>query len=304
MDLKKLRYFAVAAEEGSFHRASMKLRIAQPALSRQIRDLEEDIGAKLFVRSSQGVTLSQAGEALLREVKRLLPQIELAKQTARRAGMGQFGVLRVGLTTAVAEMRFAISAIAEARRRNPDVDYRLSVVTSDHQVPALECGDLDVGLHYRRSPLPANMKYRDLLVDTYVLAAPDGHRLTRSPRVRLIDLEHEELIFASRSTRPVTHDELLRACLKGGLSPRMAPQFEGEEIMLNLVSQGMALAFFNSAMSRRRKFEGVTFLAVEDLDITLTLAAMWNGDRETPAVHDLIDLVIEHMSRDDSSRSG
>ena len=149
----------------------VKLCIAQPALSRQMRDLEDEVGAKLFVRSSQGVTLSPAGEILLAEVERLLPQIELAKETARRAGQGQFGVLRIGLTTAVAEMRFAISAIAEAGRQTPDVDYRLSVVTSDHQVPALERGDLDLGLHYRRMPLPANMKYRDLLVDTYVLGS-------------------------------------------------------------------------------------------------------------------------------------
>lgn len=302
MDLRKLRHFAVAAAEGSLHRAAVKLCIAQPALSRQIRDLEDEVGAKLFVRSSQGVKLSQAGEILLAEVERLLPQIELAKETARRAGQGQFGVLRIGLTTAVAEMRFAISAIAEAGRRNSDVDYRLSVVTSDHQVPALEHGDLDLGLHYRRMPLPPNMKYRDLLTDTYVLAVPENHRLTHQPKVRLADLEHEELIFASRATRPTTHDELLRACLKGGLSPRMAPQFEGEEIMLNLVSQNMALAFFNSAMSRRRKLEGVIFLPIEDLDITLTLTAMWNADRETPAIHALIDLMVEHMNREAEAR--
>jgi DNA-binding transcriptional LysR family regulator len=303
MDFKKLRYFAVTAQEGSFHRASMKLRIAQPALSRQIRDLEDEIGARLFIRSSQGVTLARAGEVLLAEVERLLPQIELAKETARRAGLGQYGVLRIGLSTVVAEMRFAIAAIAEAGRRNPDVDYRLSVVTSDHQVPALERGDLDLGLHYRRAPLPANMKYRDLLVDKYVLAVPKGHRLIAQSKVWLRDLEGEELIFASRATRPVTHDELLRACLKGGLSPRIAPQFEGEEIMLNLVSQGMALAFFNSAMSRRRSFDDVAFLPIEDLDITLTLAAMWNADRETPAIHDLIDLLIEHMQREEASRN-
>ena len=78
----------------------------------------------------------------------------------------------------------------------------------------------------------------------------------------------------------------------------MAPQFEGEEIMLNLVSQNMSLAFFNSAMSRRRKYDGITFLPIEDLDITLTLTAMWNADRETPAIYALIDLVVEHMSRE------
>lgn len=299
MDLKKLRYFAVTAAEGSFHRASAKLHIAQPALSRQIRDLEDEIGASLFVRSSQGVTLSPAGEVLLVEVQRLLPQIELAKDTAKRAAMGQFGVLRIGLTTVVAELRFAISAVAEAGRRNPGVDYRLSVVTSDHQLPALQRGDLDVGLLYRRAPLPANMRYRDLRIDHYVLAVPEGHRLTRLRKVKLIDLDDEKLIFVSRATRPVTYDELMTACLKGGLSPRIFLELEGEGIMLNMVAEGMALGFFNCSMSARHPTEGVTFLTIADLDIPLKLAAMWSTDRESKAIDDFVDLVIEHMNREE-----
>jgi DNA-binding transcriptional LysR family regulator len=82
VDLERLRYFAVTAAEGRFHRASIKLCIAQPALSRQIRDFEHDIGAKPFLRSSQGVKLSRADEVLLAQVERQLPQFELAKSAA------------------------------------------------------------------------------------------------------------------------------------------------------------------------------------------------------------------------------
>lgn len=298
MDLKKLRYFAVAAAEGSFHRASAKLHVAQPALSRQIRDLEEEIGASLFRRSSRGVTLSPAGEVLLAEVERLLPQIEQAKEMAQRAAAGQFGVLRIGLTTVVAEMRFVISAVADARRLHPELDCRLSVVTSDHQLPALETGDLDIGLLYRRDPLPANMKYRDLRTDKYVLAVPDGHRLTELEEVRLIDLDGEPLIFISRPARPITYDELMTACLKGGLSPRVLLELESVETMMNVVAEGMALAFFNGPMSARRPAEGVSYLSITDLDISLHLAAMWNADRESKAIDDFVDLVIEHMGRE------
>jgi len=301
MNLKKLRYFSVTAAEGSFHRASAKLHVAQPALSRQIRDLEEEIGASLFVRSSRGVSLSPAGEVLLAEVERLLPQIEQAKEMARRAAIGQFGVLRIGLTTVVAEMRFVISAVADARRFHPEVDYRLSVVTSDHQLPALQRGDLDIGLLYRRDPLPANMKYCDLRVDNYVLAVPEGHRLTRLPRVRLVDLEDEPLIFVSRAARPITYDELMTACLKGGLSPRILLELESVETMVNMVAEGMALAFFNGPMSARRPVEGVSYLTIDDLDIALNLAAMWNADRQSKAIDNFVDLVIEHMGREEEN---
>jgi DNA-binding transcriptional LysR family regulator len=298
MNLKKLRYFSVAAGEGSFHKASAKLHIAQPALSRQIRDLEEEIGVSLFIRSSRGVSLSPAGEVLLGEVERLLPQIEQAKEMTRRAAAGQFGFLRIGLTTVVAEMRFVISAVADTHRLHPQLDCQLSVVTSDHQLPALQKGDLDVGLLYRRGPLPANMKYRDLRIDNYVLAVPEGHRLTGLGKVRLIDLANEPLIFISRAARPITYDELMTACLKGGLSPRILLELESVETMMNMVAEGMALAFFNGPMSARRPAEGVSYLVIEDLDITLKLAAMWNADRESRAIGDFVDLVIEHMQRE------
>jgi DNA-binding transcriptional LysR family regulator len=297
VDLKKLRYFAVTAAEGSFHKASAKLHIAQPALSRQIRDLEAEIGACLFVRTSQGVSLTPAGEVLLAQAERLLAQLEFAKDSARRAGAGRFGSLRIGLTTAVAELRPAISAVAAAARLNPQVDYRLSVVASDLQLPALQSGDIDVGLLYRRAPLLANMKFRDLRIDHYVLAVPSGHRLTRQKHLRLTDLAGEPLIFISRAARPITFDELMTACLKGGLSPQIAFELEGEGIVLNMVAEGMGLGFFNGAMSARRPLEGVTYLTIEDLDITLHMAAMWNADRESPAIHDFINLVIDHMDR-------
>lgn len=300
MDLKKLRNFAVTAAEGSFHRGAAKLHIAQPALSRQIRDLEQDIGTELFVRSSQGVTLSPAGKVLLAEVDRLLPQIELAKDMAMRAGMGQFGVLRIGLSSAAARMRFLISAFAAAGRRNPDVTYQLRLVTSDDQLAAMRRDDIDVGLLYRRGPLPANVRYRDLRVDRYVLVVPDGHRLTKLRKVRLADLEDEKFIFMARSTRPITYDELMTACLKGGLSPQIGLELHGESegITMNLVAEGLMLAFYNSAMSARCSADGVTFLTVEDLDINLNLAAMWTTERESNAVHDFVDLVVEHMERE------
>ncbi len=305
MELKKLRYFAVAAAEGSFHRASAKLHVAQPALSRQIRDLEEEIGTALFVRSSQGVSLSPAGEVFLAEVSRLLPQIDMAGETAKRAGMGQFGVLRVGVTTVVAGMRFVISAFAAAVRQKPEVDHRLELIASDHQVPYLQRGDLDVGLLYRRSPLASHMKFRDLRVDHYALMVPQGHRLTKLPRVRLADLQDEKLLFMSRASHPVTYDELLTACLKGGLSPDIAYELpgDGEGIATNMVAEGLALAFVNRSMSMAQASSDVAFVTIADLDITLKLAAMWHADRESQAIHDFVDLVVDHMARD-STQTG
>jgi DNA-binding transcriptional LysR family regulator len=295
MELRRLRYFAVAAAEGSFHRASARLHIAQPALSRQIRDLEDELGVTLFARSAKGVKLSPAGEVLLAQVERLLPQIELAKSQTKRAAMGQFGLVRIGFTSAVAELRFAIAAFAEARKTMPDVDFRLSLIDSDRQLDALSAGEIDLGILYRRGPLPSTMRYRDLRTDRYKLAMPKGHRLSGKSSVKLIDLRDEDLIFPSRTLQPITYNEMMAACLNGDLVPRIVLEVNSVMVSMNIVAEGIALTFVNSSIEKSRTTDDVVFCPIEDLDIPLQLAAMWERKRETPATLHFTDLLVQHM---------
>jgi DNA-binding transcriptional LysR family regulator len=296
MELRRLRYFATVAEVGSFHRASARLNIAQPALSRQIRDLEEELDVTLFFRSAQGVKLTPSGEVLLNEVNRLLPQIELAKTRTQRAANGQFGLVRIGFSTIVAEMRFAMAAFADARRSMPDVDFRLKFIKSDHQVEALTGGEIDVGLLYRREPYPADMVFRDLSTDKYRLLVPDGHPLTKRSKIRLADLRDEPMAFASPTAWPAGHNEMMAACLRGGLTPRVMFEADNEAIAINLVAEGLAISLISPWLVERRPTRGCTFLTVEDFDIPLRLSAMWRRERETPAVTHFVDLLFQHMN--------
>jgi DNA-binding transcriptional LysR family regulator len=296
MDLRRLRYFAAVAEEGGFHRASERLNVAQPALSRQIRDLEQELDVVLFVRSSKGVRLSPAGEVLLREVRRLLPEIEQAKTRTQRAAMGQFGMLRVGFTTVAAELPFAMRAFAEARRVMPEVEYRLTLVNSDDQADALDRGEIDLGVLYRRPPHPPEFAYRDLRTDRYSLLVPSDHRLTKQERVLLADLRGEDMILGSPAARPISYAEILNACRAAGLNPRKVLEVDSESIVMNMVAAGVAISFWNSALAENRRVEGVTCLSVDDLDVELQLAAMWHRSRETPAVLRFVDLLCRHLA--------
>ncbi len=298
MELRHLRYFAMAAAEGSFHRASLRLNVAQPALSRQIRDLEEELDVPLFVRSAQGVKLSPAGEVFLTEVKRLLTQIELARTRTKRAAMGQFGLLRIGFTMLAAEFRFAMAAFGDARRSMPDVDFRLSLINSDHQMEALMNGEIDVGLLYRREPHPPGTVYRDLRIESYKLIVPSGHPLTTRSRVKLADLRDENMAFVSPTLRPATYSEMMGACVRSGLTPRIVLEVDNEAILINLVAEGIVIGFVNSSLSERRPTPGVTFVTIEDFDVPLHLAAMWQRDRETTAITHFVDLLVEHMEAD------
>lgn len=165
MDLRSLRYFATIAQEGSFQRASMQLHIAQPALSRQIRNLEEDLGVSLFARSTTGVKLTPAGQVLLAEVKELLARVELATSKTQRAALGQFGLIQIAFTSVIAEVRPTVAAVAAIRREMPEVDFRLHLVNAEEQVNLIQSGEIDVGVSYRFPPHPAGLVFRDLRVE-------------------------------------------------------------------------------------------------------------------------------------------
>jgi DNA-binding transcriptional LysR family regulator len=299
MKLVQLRYFVTATDEGSIHRASTRLNISQPALSRQIRELEEELGAALFVRTVQGVTLSPAGEVLIEEARRLLAQCERAMSRTKRAAKGQFGTLRVGYTMIAAELRFAVSAFAELQRAQPELECRLNLINSDQQFEALANGEIDVGIMYRREPRPPELMYKDLRVDRYMLLVRCDHPLTRRPAVRLADLQGERMAFVSPRAWPATHQELMAACLKGGLTPNIALEFdrtESEAVMINLAAEGIAVSLANSTLSERGRMEGVSFLEVEDLDLPLHFAAIWRRGRETPALLHFVDYLSRHMA--------
>lgn len=290
MELRHLRYFAAVAGEGSFHRAADRLHIAQPALSRRIRDLEEELDVVLFHRSAKGVRLTPAGDVLLAEVERLLPQVEGAKTRTRQAAMGQYGSVNIGFTTVVAQVRFAMAAVGEARKMLPEVDFRLKLIPSDQQMGALERGDIDIGLLYRRPPHPRGVVFRDLREDSYVLMVPEHHRLAGRDSVKLAELQGEEMMFPSPALRPLTYREMMSACLRGGLEPRVVLEAEG---LINVVAEGLAIALYNSALAENVNVPGVTYLAVEDMDVPLHLSAMWREERETPALLRLVELLEE-----------
>ena len=134
MELRHLRYFVGVGEEQHFGRAAERLHIAQPALSRQIQDLEREIGFLLFERLPRGVRLSEAGKVFLSDARRILQDVDDAKRRAERIALGQAGTLRIGIATAVSWHGLVVNALREFRRRRPDVALVLHHMVSVHQL--------------------------------------------------------------------------------------------------------------------------------------------------------------------------
>src|SRR5882762_411329 len=145
MELRHLRYFVGVAEEQHFGRAAARLHVAQPALSRQIQDLERELGFLLFDRLPRGVRLNAAGKLFLSDARRILRDVDEARLRAERIAHGKGGTLRIGIATAVSWHGIVVESFRELRRWQPAVELELQHLLSVDQVEAILSGRLDAG---------------------------------------------------------------------------------------------------------------------------------------------------------------
>jgi len=305
MDLRRLRYFAITAAEGSFHAAAVKLNIAQPALSRQVRELEQELGVQLFVRSVRGVALTPAGEVLVGEAEKVFRQVDNAVGRTQRAAKGEIGQLCIGLTLASAELRFVVSALAAARREFPDVEFQMRIVSSDQQIDALSLGTVDVGIFYRRHGPPSSILHRDLRVDRYNLMVAGTHPLAGRASVHLAEVADETFIFGTApawSQWPETRSEIMAAFLRANVTPRrVMEEINSLTTVINLVAEGVGVSIMNSSVEQMNPYADVAFIPIDDLDTPLQLSVAWRGSHETPVVQRFVALLTEKEALDNAA---
>src|SRR4030095_12632022 len=145
MELRHLRYFVAVAGEEHYGRAAERLRVAQPALSRQIQDLEEEIGFKVFDRLSRGVKISTAGKSFVDDARRILHEVHEATVRAKRVAAGQLGTLRVGFIESISWHGVVPDSFRQFRERQPDAELQLKPASSLEQIEAVHTGKLDAG---------------------------------------------------------------------------------------------------------------------------------------------------------------
>ena len=161
MELRHLRYFVAVGEEQHFGRAAARLHVAQPPLSRQIQDLEREIGFPLLDRLPRGVRLSAAGSLFLNDARRILQDVEDAKRRAERVALGKAGTLRIGIATAVSWHGMVADTFREFRRRQPDVELVVHHLLSVHQIEAVLSGRLDAGFAASMTPWQRSWRIRN-----------------------------------------------------------------------------------------------------------------------------------------------
>ena len=288
MELRHLRYFVGVGDEQHFGRAAARLNIAQPALSRQIQDLERELGFALFDRLPRGVRLNAAGKVFLTDVRRLLQDVDEAKRHAERIAHGKAGTLRIGIATALSWHGLVVEAFRHFRREQPDAELELHHLLSIHQVEALMSGRLDAGFVGSPMPLPKDVAHWQFAQERMVLAVPKGHPLTQQKRVRLRDLRNMPFIWIPRWANPVFYDQMMQECARGGLStPRIVQEATDRATHVGLVQCHIGLAWLNEAV-RWHCPRDIVLIRVVDMTIRLPFHLIWKKDDTSPLLQKLV----------------
>jgi DNA-binding transcriptional LysR family regulator len=301
LELKQLRYFLAIAEEEHFGRAAQRLHVAQPALTRHMHKLEQELQVRLFDRLPRGIRVSAAGRALQEDARRVLADIDQVARHVQLVGRGKMGVLRLGYIEVAGWRGVVPDSIREFTASAPEVRVEPAAMASLDQLSAIRERKLDAGFLYN-APKDDDILVQPLERHEVCLAVPRGSHLATRKRIRLVDLAGEPLIFFQRSGSPAFHDALLAELKQRKVEPRVVHEAANEAAMLTLVTTGAGSAIVNSC-HRWRLPHGVQLLALDDLPVTLELSLVHLRDNRSPPLLRFRDW-FESNSRSRSPPSG
>jgi DNA-binding transcriptional LysR family regulator len=277
MELRHLRYFVAVAEELHFRRAAERLHVAQPAVSEQVRKLEEELGVRLLDRTHRSVSLTDAGAVMLDEARRVLRLAEVAVQSARNARDRATARLRIGYSAAAmpASVPRALQIIGASDNR---LETALEAGSVRDLVEAVRSERLDAAV----VPLPTNvdgLKVTALGDQHAVAALPVGHVQAAMPAIELRRVAPERLVVLPREANRPFYDSILATCRDAGLSPTLVelPDAELEHALL-AVAAGAGMALLPESMAERYGAPGVRFVPLEGTGPTFSTGVVSRRD--------------------------
>ena len=259
MELDHLKAFVAASEELHFSRAAKRLHLSQPALSKQIQQLEEELGLKLFIRNRRSVQLSQEGEFLLEKVKLTLSCADIVKATATQMAKGEEGILRIAFTS-TAPQAILPELIRAYRKRAPKVSLELTEQSSRLQIQSLLRSEIDIGIF--RPDLSAGSKgicHHQIFSESFVVALAHDHPLANRKILSIAQLKDESWLMVRRESSSAVYDTILASCQKAGYYPNILQSFSQVQGVLSMVAAGLGIAVLPES-ARQLKLKKLNFV--------------------------------------------
>ena len=278
MEIRHFRYFLAVARQRNFTRAAEQLGIAPPTLSRQIQDMEKQLGVRLFERSQREVCLTAAGEALLPEAEQAVRQFDAAQLGAQRAGRGDVGRIELGYVASAAFSGLLQQQVTRFSQSHPGVVLNIREQPMAESPALVRDGVLDIA--YVRTPmdLPDELVAMDLHEEGFVLALPASSRLNELPQIMAARLATETFIL------PEQISGTLAVAAQGGFVPRLGPQPGSLVAVITLVSLGQGVALVPESVLQHITLPQVSYRRIADSQPTSCLTVLHRRFEKAPAV--------------------
>lgn len=274
MEFRQLRYFVTVAQELHFGRAAQRLDITQPALSKQIRVLETNIGVQLFIRTKRTVNLTKAGEVFLIQTQQLLKQAESAIALAKSTAKGEVGKLTLGFTS-TATYTVLPKLIGHFRSLYPQVEVEMLELSTEAQVTALNQNKIDLG--FLHPPIDSRgLEIYPILSEEFLVVLPKQHCLSKKQSLSLPDLAPESFILHPRSEGPFLYDRFFELCRQAGFKPQIIKETDTHQTRICFVAAGIGITFIPAGLETSVS-EDLVCRPIDNLPMKLEFAAAWRS---------------------------
>lgn len=287
LENRHLRYFVEVAKCLHVTKAAERLHIAQPALTQNIHQLEEDLGVELFRRDGHRFALTHAGKVFLVEAERSLLQFEHARRAAQRASRGEIGRFELGFQS-TAGLAVVPRLLQRLQKSYPEIEVSLHEMGSATLRNALRSGEIDAAIIYA---LPDDeFAFRTLAPEPLIVALPEGHPLAERQEIAFKDLAGEKFILPPASTAEVLNQAVLSECAEAGFQPRGAQMIATLQTGLGLVAAHVGISILPSSVEVLAR-RGIVFRPISGSTITIRLSLFWPLDNASPMIARLLEIV-------------
>lgn len=291
MELRRLESFIAVAEELHFGRAARLIHLSQPALSLQIRGLEEELGVQLFIRNRRKTELSPAGMIFLEGARDVVRCTERAVNAVRRAALGRVGTLRIGFVSTAAAV-ITPSLIKQFRELYPNVTLELRNILTQDQLVQIQERRIDVG--FLRGPIPKQSTIQAHIVhrEPFALFLPATHQLAKRETLHLADCAEADFVMYARKMAPGFHDQIMGMVSRAGITPRVVQEATEMYTLISLVSAGMGIAIAPASAAMHRASD-VVVRPLERESQQSEISITWNCENTSATARRFIEMAFK-----------
>lgn len=294
VEIFRLRYFVAVAEELHFGRAADRLHVAQPAISRQIAQLEAGIGARLFDRTRSQIRLTAAGRVLLPRARDILARVIEASRLTRRAAEGMTGMIEIGFVGS-ATYSLLPNILNKFRSNHPDVELVLHAMNTAELRVALVERSIDVAFARPKIDDPEVVNER-VLDEPLIIALPQDHPLAGQETIALAELAGSPFVLYPRQPRPSFADTILRLCLEAGFSPQVAQETMELQTALGLIAVGAGVSLVPASVEESQR-HGIAYRRIAGDGPRTSLSLAYRRDNKAATLNLFCSAVLNAVGR-------